>query len=931
MVSGRGLVGVDEVWFGGVRGRVVMVSDEVVRVVVPARVDVDVVDVRLVAGSGEVVLPGAFEYVDSGEVPGMPEGVAVRAGASLVRVSWTMPSPALRGGVATGFVVRAVSIDEVVERVVSGSTRSVVVTGLTNGVPYAVTVRAKGTTGESASSMPVVGTPSLGEVPEVSELIVMYKPGVPVIEGAGRATGSSEVDVVALTPDEAIGAGMRTVALSEPVSEETAAQVAQDLQADPRVLWAEPNDRRRLAWSPNDPRFVSGELWGLTGTYGVKVANAWEVTRGSPSVVVAVLDTGITAHEDLMGQSVAGYDMVDDLPFANDGDGRDSNPDDPGDWVSAAEDADASGPFYDCGVSDSSWHGTHVAGTVAAIADNGKGIAGVAPGVRLQTVRVLGKCGGEDSDIAAGITWASGGVVPGVPANATPAQVISMSLGGPGACPAALQTAIDGAVARGTTVVVAAGNENDWAQNYAPANCANVITVAAVGSDGKRAANSWGPFSNYGYVVDVAAPGVGIWSAFNPGATTPTSATNYYEAWDGTSMATPHVAGVVALMLSKDPDLSPSDIEQRIRDADNTTNFAGGACDADATKTCGIGIINAEALLDYTPPGGQYDWESANSPNNPAWLPRPVVPEPRPQVPLLNELSLDQLAAAESWRFEGLSAEDFSKFTASQLNRLSATQVASIPASAFALLTPAQLASLPAGFFASKESGAQVAAIPAATLASMTVATFTSLGLNALAGLTTTQLAALPPTLMRGITPAMARYLNPTALAGLTPEQLQAIPARSLRRATVTSATLTGLTPQQAEAWVKTGALKRMATEELAKAIKAMSPEVAAGLFADPDNLPPAAISALSPAQIAKLPPRVIGLLNRDQLARLTPTQARAMSRQQLTEFKNEHCDSTEYGRDAGGRLWSKRGGCTGQDVLDFLSDATRAVVEGRA
>jgi serine protease len=193
---------------------------------------------------------------------------------------------------------------------------------------------------------------------------------------------------------------------------------------------------------------------------------------------------------------VGGYDFISDAAIANDGGGRDADATDPGDWTAANECA-AGEP-----ASNSSWHGTHVAGTIAAKTNNGVGVAGVAYNAKIVPVRVLGKCGGYTSDIADAIIWASGGTVTGVPANANVAKVINMSLGGGGACDTTTQNAINSARSRGTVIIVAAGNENQNASNSNPANCAGVVAVAATGKTGGRAS-----YSNYGTVVDVAAPG----------------------------------------------------------------------------------------------------------------------------------------------------------------------------------------------------------------------------------------------------------------------------------------------------------------------------------------------------------------------------------------------------------------------------------------
>jgi serine protease len=199
-------------------------------------------------------------------------------------------------------------------------------------------------------------------------------------------------------------------------------------------------------------------------------------------------------------------------------------------------------------------------------------------------VRVLGKCGGYTSDIADAIVWASGGTVSGVPANANPAEVINMSLGGGGSCSTTYQTAINGAVSRGTTVVVAAGNSNTNVSSSVPANCANVIAVAATTSAGARAS-----FSNYGTGIDISAPGQGILSTLNSGTTVPGTAS--YASYNGTSMAAPHVAGVVALIQSVAPTaLSPAAIESLLK---STARPLPGAC----SGGCGAGIVDADAAV----------------------------------------------------------------------------------------------------------------------------------------------------------------------------------------------------------------------------------------------------------------------------------------------------------------------------------------------
>ena len=293
---------------------------------------------------------------------------------------------------------------------------------------------------------------------------------------------------------------------------------------------------------------------------GVDAPAAWQMGATGKGIVVAVIDTGITTHPDLDANVVpgAGYDFITDaFVSGRESDGRQAGGWDTGDWSSTA-------PWLgQCARRNSSWHGTHVAGTIAAVTNNGVGIAGMAYEAKLLPMRVLGHCGGWLTDVADAITWASGGSVEGIPDNATPAEVLNLSLGASSSCPVYMQSAIDDAVARGTTIVVAAGNENRDSANAAPANCRNVIVVAANGLTGKRAR-----YSNYGLGITVAAPGGGqivndassgatwiphgfIWSTGNTGATEPLAPT--IIGYTGTSMAAPHVAAIVAMMQAAAP------------------------------------------------------------------------------------------------------------------------------------------------------------------------------------------------------------------------------------------------------------------------------------------------------------------------------------------------------------------------------------------
>jgi serine protease len=358
------------------------------------------------------------------------------------------------------------------------------------------------------------------------------------------------------------------------------------LRNDPRVEYVIVDKRMHAMLNPNDTEYL--KQWDLRDTtVGIRVPSAWDLATGT-GVVVAVIDTGITDHPDLDGQILPGYDFISEdfdggFFTANDGDGRDADAHDPGDWVLAGE---------GCSTSNSSWHGTHVAGTVAALTNNARGVAGVAFGAKVQPVRVLGKCGGYTSDIADAIIWASGGSVPGVPANPTPAEVINMSLGGGGACDPLTQQAVNIAVANGTTVVVAAGNDKADAAAFNPASCENVVTVAATDVAGGRAG-----YSNFGDVVDLAAPGGDgkaseqILSTLNSGTTTPNAPVDYYKAYAGTSMASPHVAGVAALMQSKAVN-SPEVVQAILK---GTARAFPSSCPG-----CGTGLLTAATAVSQT-------------------------------------------------------------------------------------------------------------------------------------------------------------------------------------------------------------------------------------------------------------------------------------------------------------------------------------------
>ena len=384
-----------------------------------------------------------------------------------------------------------------------------------------------------------------------------------------------------------LGTGAELVSIDRPIGRDDAERLMRSIASDPQVEYVEANIRLRADLVPNDTYYYLQTNFHATGenTYAEQ---AWDRGYRGQGKIIAVIDTGITSHPDLNANVLAGYDFVSNTFMANDGGGRDSNPTDPGDWV-AANQCFAGSPAL-----NSSWHGTHVAGIAAAVTNNATGVAGMAYNARILPVRALGRCGGTLADIADAVTWASGGTVAGVPGvGANRANVINMSLGGPGACAATMQNAINGAVGRGTVVVAAAGNDNALAQNYTPAGCANVIVVGTHSHTGSFYGNKE-PFSNYGYpTVDLSAPGYQIASTYNTGASTPGAATYAYQT--GTSMSAPHVAGVVAMMMSKPSvDCLPATCESILK---NNVDFFMGP----VQYWIGNGRLNARKALDATP------------------------------------------------------------------------------------------------------------------------------------------------------------------------------------------------------------------------------------------------------------------------------------------------------------------------------------------
>jgi len=378
------------------------------------------------------------------------------------------------------------------------------------------------------------------------------------------------------------------------------------LAADPNVESVQVNRVWNHTMEPNDTRY--GEQWHYSGVAGARINTAWDRARGA-GTVVAVIDTGITPHAELSAANnlLPGYDFITDPIRSRDNDGRDNNPNDEGDWLAVDGECNALSK-----AKNSSWHGSHVAGTVGAATNNAAGVAGVAHGARVVPVRALGRCGGTTVDIADAIVWAAGLHVDGVPDNPNPAEIINLSLGGPtvDGCDAAYQAAIDRATGAGVTVVVAAGNSNLDVAGFTPANCNGVIAVAATDRNGDRAF-----YSNYGGTIDVSAPGgetcspnlrflalgqqpycdvnheaQGVLSLGNTGLRAQGVAG--YKFSQGTSMAAPHVAGIAALMQSAvAAPLTPAQVERALRDSSRAIALA--ACPGG----CGAGLVDANAAV----------------------------------------------------------------------------------------------------------------------------------------------------------------------------------------------------------------------------------------------------------------------------------------------------------------------------------------------
>ncbi len=446
-------------------------------------------------------------------------------------------------------------------------------------------------------------TPSAPDIPEptTQRLIVRFHPQPPeagattqAANGAARVARLAAERGIALAYVRPMALGAHVIALDHPVPLSEARAIAQRLAGHAEVEFVQPDRRKRAQFVPNDAD-LNLQSYLRDDPAAISAFSAWDVTTGSADIVVAMVDTGYRPHAGLVGRILPGYDFIADPLVANDGDGRDADATDPGDWITRT-DLSSSHTFDGCDIEISSWHGTSTAGIVAANGNDGAWTAGINWSAKILPVRVLGKCFGNDADILDGIAWAAGLGVPGVPANPTPAQVINMSLGERGKCDPAYQQVISAALAHGVTraIVASAGNDGiDLAYNTPVQLC-------------RRDFGGRGQLHRRQSVVQQLRRDDDHQCArrrhlrrlrrhrdsLQRRPTSPRRATVSTSA-TGTSFAAPMVSGVVSLMLAVAPGLSASQVRAIL--ASSAKPFpAGSTC---TTAICGAGIVNAAGAV----------------------------------------------------------------------------------------------------------------------------------------------------------------------------------------------------------------------------------------------------------------------------------------------------------------------------------------------
>ncbi|MBN9429234.1 MAG: S8 family peptidase [Burkholderiales bacterium] len=434
-------------------------------------------------------------------------------------------------------------------------------------------------------------------VPQTQAVGLMLRFGEPAIQALAEAGQPPSAETIAsigaassvpLQYQRAMSGRLYLWRFEQPIDLQQAESVAEALRRLPGVELVELDLVVQTQATSYDPYY--GDQWNMRGILagGINVEPAWSLTTGSSRVVVAVVDSGVLPNPEFSSRLLPGYDFVSDPLNSNDGDGRDADATDPGNWS----------PAGGCGpgsaAQSSSWHGTHVAGIIAADGANGWGIAGVSWRSTILPVRVVGRCGGLMSDIIDGIQWAVGLPVPGIPNNPNPAQIVNLSLGGysPSGCNVSLQETINRAIGQGALLVVAAGNSSQNAALFTPANCRAVLTVVSVDPWGDLAS-----YSNYDFSGDISAPGgdmiygrlYGILSTVDAG--TRSWGVPAYAYLQGTSMAAPHVSGAAALALAMNPALSGGELYYLLKLS--SASFPSASLYCSLIKICGAGIVDA--------------------------------------------------------------------------------------------------------------------------------------------------------------------------------------------------------------------------------------------------------------------------------------------------------------------------------------------------
>lgn len=363
-------------------------------------------------------------------------------------------------------------------------------------------------------------------------------------------------------------AGNWILKLDKPVPAADVPELTKQLNAREEIAEAYIDAYQFPAAAPNDPEF--DKQWPFHNEHDANVVEAWDLGFTGEGEYIGIVDSGITKHPDLDDKVAGGFDMIrNDVNSGDNQPGRDNDPSDPGDYGCQGNSAD-----------DSSWHGTHVAGIAAALTNNNEGVAGTAKDASIVPVRTMGKCGGTASDIADGIAWAVGEKVGDLPINPHPAKVVNMSISGKRTeCSAEYQNAIAIARKHNAIIVAAAGNYDEDTAGYQPSNCDGVVVVGATGPEGHRAS-----YSNYGEEITIGAPGGNtdayeegltgsyvipkpensFYSTINLGTKDPGRAGYGYQ--EGTSMASPLVAGVVTMMKQANPSLTVEQVSKILQD-----------------------------------------------------------------------------------------------------------------------------------------------------------------------------------------------------------------------------------------------------------------------------------------------------------------------------------------------------------------------------